>query len=50
MKVSDEMLMAYVDGELDAEGVAVVERAMREEPDVAAALQRRPGGPESQDR
>lgn len=40
MKVSDEMLMAYVDGELDAEGVAVVERAMREEPDVAAAVAR----------
>lgn len=38
MKVSEETLMAYVDGELDAEGVAVVEQAMREDPALATAV------------
>jgi len=38
MKVSEETLMAYVDGELDAEGVAAVEQAMREDPALATAV------------
>lgn len=38
MKVSEEALMAYVDGELDAEGAAVVEQAMREDPALATAV------------
>lgn len=38
MKVSDETLMAYVDGELDAEGVAAVEQAMREDRALASAV------------
>lgn len=40
MKVSEEMLMAYVDGELDAAGAAVVEEAMRADPAVAATVTR----------
>lgn len=38
MKVSEETLMAYVDGELDAEQVGAVEQAMREDAAVAAAV------------
>ena len=40
MKVSSEMLMAYVDGELDDAGVVTVEQAMREDADTAAAVAR----------
>lgn len=36
--VSEEMLMAYVDGELPGEQAAGVERAMRESPEVATAV------------
>ncbi len=38
MKVPEETLMAYVDGELDAEGVVAVEQAMREDATVATAV------------
>lgn len=38
MKVSNEMLMAYVDGELDAGDSARVEQAMREDADTASAV------------
>jgi hypothetical protein len=34
MTLSDETLMAFADGELDPEGRAAVEQAMREDPDV----------------
>lgn len=40
MNISEEMLLAYVDGELDAAGVAMVEQATRADPDVAAAVNR----------
>lgn len=40
MIVSDEMLMAYVDGELDAEMAAAVEAAAAQDVDVAARLAR----------
>lgn len=38
MKVSEQMLFAYVDGELDADQAAVVEQAMRDDPAVASAV------------
>ena len=38
MTVSDEMLMAYVDGELDGENRAAVERAMAADTEVAARI------------
>ncbi|GAB2669062.1 anti-sigma factor [Arenimonas aestuarii] len=38
MKPTDDMLMAYVDGELDPDGVARVEAAMAADPDVAATV------------
>jgi hypothetical protein len=37
---TDEMIMAYVDGELDADAVAAVERAIRADPAVARAVTR----------
>ncbi|MBW3549872.1 MAG: hypothetical protein KY442_03325, partial [Proteobacteria bacterium] len=37
-KLSEPMLHAYVDGELDAAGAAVVEQAMREDPGIAAKI------------
>lgn len=40
MNVSEEMLMAYVDGELDAADAAMVEAAMRADPDVSAMVSR----------
>jgi hypothetical protein len=40
MNVSDEMLMAYADGELDAPLREQVEQAMRSDPQVAAAVER----------
>ncbi|UGQ46393.1 anti-sigma factor family protein [Massilia endophytica] len=40
MKFSDEELMAYADGELDAAQRAQIERAMQEDPAVAAAVAR----------
>ena len=40
MTWSDEELMAYADGELDAARRAAVEQAMREDPAVAAAVER----------
>lgn len=40
MNVTDEMLMAYVDGELDADAAAAVERAMRADPAVGDAVMR----------
>lgn len=40
MNVSEEMLGAYLDGELDDEGVATVERAMRDDPGLVAAVAR----------
>lgn len=40
MKLSEEVLMAYVDGELDAATTATVEEAMRTDPDVAVAVAR----------
>ncbi len=38
MNVTTEMIMAYVDGELDVDAIATVERAMRVDPAVAAAV------------
>ena len=38
MKVSEQMLFAYVDGELDAEQAILVEQAMRDDPAVASAV------------
>jgi len=38
--IDDETLMAYADGELDAEQCAHVEQAMRADPQVAAAVER----------
>lgn len=40
MNFSDETLMAYADGELDEPQRSAVERAMREDPQVAAAVER----------
>lgn len=40
MTVTDEMLMAYVDGELDADAVAAVDAALAGDPDLAARLAR----------
>lgn len=40
MKISDEMLFAYVDGELDAGGCAAVESAMASDPEVARRVER----------
>jgi len=40
MNFSDETLMAYADGELDAAQRGAVEQAMREDPRVAAAVER----------
>jgi hypothetical protein len=40
MKFTDEMLMAYADGELDPAQRAGVEQAMRDDPEVAAAVER----------
>jgi anti-sigma factor RsiW len=40
MNLTDEIIMAYVDGELDADGVAAVERAMRADPAVEEAVAR----------
>jgi hypothetical protein len=40
MNLSDEMLMAYADGELDAPLREQVEQAMRSDPQVAAAVER----------
>jgi len=34
MTISDEILMAYADGELDAAARAAVESAMREDPQI----------------
>ncbi|HEU4774075.1 MAG TPA: hypothetical protein VFS82_06085 [Lysobacter sp.] len=39
-RVPEEMLMAFVDGELEAGPAAEVERAMRDSPEVAAAVAR----------
>src|SRR5258707_13515564 len=38
MKISDETLMAYADGELDAAARAAVESAMREDPQIEARV------------
>lgn len=38
MKKSEEVLMAYVDGELDAAGIAAVEQAMHADPEIAVAV------------
>src|ERR1700688_1461984 len=38
MTISDETLMAYADGELDAAARAVVESAMREDPQIEARV------------
>lgn len=38
MKLSNEVVMAYVDGELDADDSAMVERAMRDDAEVASAV------------
>lgn len=38
MKVSEQMLFAYVDGELDDEEASLVEQAMREDPALASAV------------
>lgn len=38
MKMPEEMLMAYVDGELDAAGIAAVEQAMHADPELATAV------------
>ena len=40
MKFSQEDLMAYADGELDAETRAAVEAAMAEDPSIAAEVAR----------
>jgi hypothetical protein len=40
MKISDEMLMAYADGELDLVACAEIEAAMVRDPDVARAVER----------
>lgn len=40
MTFTDETLMAYADGELDPSERSAVERAMREDPQVAAAVER----------
>lgn len=40
MKISEQMLAAYVDGELDDAGVAAVESAMRIDPEVAERVAR----------
>ncbi|HKE94445.1 MAG TPA: hypothetical protein VKB34_09090 [Povalibacter sp.] len=40
MKFSDETLMAYADGELDAETRAAVEAAMQEDPQIATIVER----------
>jgi anti-sigma factor RsiW len=40
MSFDDETLMAYADGELAPDVRAQVERAMREDPEVAAAVER----------
>lgn len=40
MKFSDEMLMAYADGELDLVSRAEIEAAMAQDPEVAAAIER----------
>src|SRR5262245_25694610 len=37
--ITDEMLMAYVDGELDAEARAAVETAMARDPDIARQVE-----------
>lgn len=38
MKMPEEMLMAYVDGELDAAGIAAVEQAMHADAEIATAV------------
>ena len=38
MKTSETQWMAYVDGELDAAGIAEVEAAMHEDPEFAAMV------------
>ena len=40
MSPSDETLMAYVDGEVDEATRKIVEKTMREDPDVAARVAR----------
>lgn len=40
MKLSDEMLMAYADGELDSAARAEIEAAMARDPEVAGAVER----------
>lgn len=40
MKFSDEMLMAYADGELDLDSRAAIEAAMATDPDIARAVER----------
>ncbi|WP_460826233.1 anti-sigma factor family protein, partial [Massilia terrae] len=40
MNISDDVLMAYADGELEAPQRAEVEQAMRADPKVAAAVER----------
>ena len=39
MAVTDEMIMAYADGELDADGCALVEAAIAEDPDIAGRIE-----------
>jgi hypothetical protein len=39
MAVTEEMIMAYADGELDADGCALVEAAMAEDPDIARGIE-----------
>ena len=40
MPLTDETLMAYVDGEVDAETRAIIESAMREDPEVRSRVER----------
>ena len=40
MTISDEMLMAYADGELDATAREAVESAMREDPQIVERVAR----------
>src|SRR5687768_338859 len=40
MKIAEETLMAYVDGELDAASVARIEAALADDPDLAAVIAR----------
>ena len=42
MKTSETQWMAYVDGELDAAGIAEVEAAMHEDPEFAAMVRAAP--------